>query len=97
VTRAGSVAEALAAYDRRPPDVLVSDIGMPGRNGYDLIREVRGRDRRRGVTTRAIAITGFAALQDRSAALAAGFDEHIAKPVDPEVLVAKLRAGGGSA
>jgi PAS domain S-box-containing protein len=62
-------------------DVLVSDIGMPGRDGYDLIREVRAREGSGGRRTGAVALTAFARAKDRDAALAAGFDAHCVKPV----------------
>jgi PAS domain S-box-containing protein len=92
VRHAGSVREALAAYEARPPDVLVSDIGMPDQDGYLLIREIRSREDGGSRRTAAIAMTGFASHHDREAALRAGFDDHVAKPVEIGVLLARLRA-----
>ncbi|XYH93885.1 CHASE3 domain-containing protein [Sorangium sp. So ce1128] len=83
-----SVGEALRVLDEVAPDVIVSDIGMPGKNGYVLLKEVRLRH---GARSAAIAVTGFASKQDREQALMAGFDDHIAKPVTPDVLVSTIR------
>jgi PAS domain S-box-containing protein len=81
VTTATSVAEALAAVERHWPDVLLSDIGMPGEDGYDLIRKVRRLEAARGRHIPAIALTGYAADDDRRRALDAGYEVHVAKPV----------------
>jgi PAS domain S-box-containing protein len=85
-----SAAAALASYDAARPDVIISDIGMPGEDGYALIRAVRDRERASGRRTVAIAMTGFASSDDHEAALRAGFDDHIGKPVAPATLMAKL-------
>jgi signal transduction histidine kinase len=87
VEEAASVALALAALDRRLPDVLVSDIGMPGEDGYALIRKLRASTRERGADLPAAALTAYARSEDRVQALQAGFQTHIAKPVDPSELV----------
>lgn len=79
VDAASSADEALAALDRAWPHVLVSDLGMPDRDGYGLIECVRARARQ---PLRAIAISGFAAPEDRDRALRAGFDLHFPKPLD---------------
>jgi len=82
-----SVPAAHAAIARGAPDVLVSDIGMRGEDGYTLIREIRRRvDAVR--TVPAIALTGYAGAEDRRRALREGYDVHLAKPVDPDELVA---------
>jgi len=85
VTTAGSAAEALtdlaSATEESGPDVLVSDVGMPEQNGYDLIREVRRRGYRGG-TLPAIALTAYAHIDDATEAELAGFQVHIAKPVN---------------
>lgn len=94
VRSAGSVAEALEALSEWKPHVLVSDIGMPGRDGYDLIREVRSRGCEDGGQIPAIALTGYAAAQDGERALSAGYHSHMAKPVEPRHLV-KLIASLG--
>ncbi|MBS2011346.1 MAG: PAS domain S-box protein [Deltaproteobacteria bacterium] len=83
VRTAGSVGEALAAFEEQVPDVLLSDIGLPGRDGYDLIRKVRARTADAGGLVPAAAMTAFARSEDRVRALAAGFVMHIAKPVEP--------------
>jgi PAS domain S-box-containing protein len=92
VTRAvSSAAEALAAFEAHPPDVLLSDIGLPGASGYELIRQVRERGAVRGGDIPAVAVTAFASEKDRARALAAGFDRHVAKPVDPADLISIIR------
>jgi CheY-like chemotaxis protein len=98
VLPAASAAEALEALERFRPDVLVSDIGMPERDGYDLIRDIRELGHG-PADLPAVAVTAFAAPEDRRRALAAGFQVHLAKPVDPSELtavVARLGRGGGA-
>jgi signal transduction histidine kinase/CheY-like chemotaxis protein len=87
VTSVASAHEALAAFDRQPPDVLLSDIEMPGTDGYALIREVRARSAERGGSVPSAALTAYARPEDRAAALRAGFQLHLAKPVQPADLV----------
>jgi CheY-like chemotaxis protein len=88
VTESGTAADALNAIDATPPDVLVSYIGMPGEDGgYGLIREVRRLDAARGRLTPAVALTTYTSPQDRRLILAAGFDTHLPKPVDPAEFV----------
>ena len=95
VTAAGSVVEALAALaTAHPPQALVSDIAMPGQDGYDLIRQVRGL----GHTVKdlpAVALTAFAHKDDRRRALLAGFQVHVSKPVDPHDLIAVVGSLSG--
>jgi CheY-like chemotaxis protein len=67
----------------KPPDVLISDIEMPGEDGYSLIRRVRALDPMQGGRTPAIALTGYGRREDRLLAIAAGFNMHVPKPVDP--------------
>ena len=86
VTAASSVAEALAAVNESAPDVVVSDIGMPDADGYELARRLRELPDRRCATP-AVALTGFARPEDGVRATEAGFDAHMAKPVDPVALV----------
>jgi len=82
---AGSVPEALRRFDDKTPDVVVSDISMPERDGYALVRELRRRAAG-GPRVPMIALTASARGEDRHRALAAGFDVHVAKPVEPAAL-----------
>ena len=91
VRTVASVREALVAYAARPPDVLVSDIGMPDEDGYALIRAIRAREESSGRRTLAIAMTGFASRLDHETALRAGFDAHVGKPFEAEALLERVR------
>ena len=82
---------ALEALRARPPDVLVSDIGMPEVDGYELIREIRRLAPDAGGRTPAIALTAFAQGADHREALRAGYDRHLAKPVDAVTLTRTVR------
>ena len=95
VTAASSAAEALACVDRETPDVLLSDIGMPGMDGYALIRELRERPGARAIP--AAALTAYAHADDRGQAIAAGYQLHVAKPVEPAELVAVVASLAGRA
>jgi CheY-like chemotaxis protein len=86
VTLAAAVDEALAAMDQRVPDILVSDIAMPGKDGYALIRAVRARSRRRGGRVPAVALTAYASARDRSRVIDEGFQMHVSKPIEPAEL-----------
>jgi signal transduction histidine kinase len=86
----GSVPEALAAFDLAVPDVLLSDIGVPGEDGYSLIRKVRAREPALGGNVPAAALTAYARAEDRLRALEAGYQTHLAKPVDPAELIATV-------
>lgn len=86
---ANSVAEALRAIDGRPFDALVSDIAMPGQDGYTLISLMKDR-LGNGMPGATIALTAYASRADREKALAAGFREHLAKPINPDVLLQTL-------
>ncbi|MEH2354763.1 hybrid sensor histidine kinase/response regulator [Nostoc sp.] len=87
VTAVSSAQEALQALSESIPDVLISDIGMPKTDGYMLMREVRSRSPQQGGNIPAIALTAYAGEMNQQQALAAGFQMHISKPVDPDVLV----------
>jgi CheY-like chemotaxis protein len=87
VVSAGSVDEALAGLALGQPEVVVSDIGMPVADGYELARRLRALDDLAGRNTPALALTGFARPEDGARALAAGFTALLAKPVDPARLV----------
>ena len=78
-----SAPEALAVLQQWRPDVLVSDIEMPGEDGYSLIRKVRALDRDHGGNTPAVALTAYGRVQDRVLSLTAGYSMHVPKPVDP--------------
>ena len=95
VLTAASADEAIAILQSRMPDVLVSDIGMPGADGYELLRRVRALGATRGGRIPAIALTAFARSEDRTRALRAGFLVHVAKPVDPSELVATVASVAG--
>jgi signal transduction histidine kinase len=86
----GTVAEALDSFDQRVPDVLLSDIGVPGEDGYSLIRKIRARAPGLGGEVPAAALTAYVRTEDRRQALAAGFQAHLAKPIDPSDLVATV-------
>lgn len=88
VSVAGNAAEALDALTSTSPDILISDIGMPGVDGYDLIRQVRGLPRERGGKIPAIALTAYTRTEDRLQSLRAGYDMHVPKPVELAELVA---------
>ncbi|HKP63413.1 MAG TPA: PAS domain S-box protein [Polyangiales bacterium] len=88
VTTAGSVSEALRHFSERAPDVLLSDIGMPGENGYDLIRKVRALPHPAGGGVPAAALTAYARPEDRRNMLNAGYSIHLPKPVEAAELVA---------
>jgi CheY-like chemotaxis protein len=89
---AQSAHDALQILNASAPDILLSDIGMPEMDGYDLIRAVRGLPTPERANIAAVALTAFARSQDRTRALLAGFQAHITKPVDPAELVAIVAA-----
>ncbi len=78
-----SAPDALEALQQWRPHVLVSDIEMPGEDGYSLIRKMRALDAQRGGKTPAIALTAYGRTEDRMRALSAGYNMHVPKPVDP--------------
>ena len=79
---AGSADEALKALDSEVPDILISDIGMPNVDGYELIRQVRTLQTEAGRRVAAIALTAYTRVEDRLHALRAGYDMHVPKPVE---------------
>ncbi len=87
VTTAPSVDDAMARFDREIPDVVISDIGMPENDGYELIRRIRERPADQGGNVPAAALTAYARAVDRRRALDAGYMTHVVKPVDPSELV----------
>ena len=95
VVAVGSVDEALDRLPAARPDVLVCDIGMPERDGYSLIESVRSLSHADGGDVPAVALTAYTRAADRSRALAAGFDEHLGKPLDVAKLVRVVASLGG--
>jgi signal transduction histidine kinase len=87
---ANSAEAALSALDAEVPDVLVSDIGMPGEDGFSLIKRIRARTPDRGGKVPAVALTAYARSEDRAAALRAGFNAHVAKPIQSPELIAVI-------
>jgi CheY-like chemotaxis protein len=92
VKTATSSPEALLLLQGWLPDILVSDIGLPGQDGYELIRLVRALAPERGASVPAVALTAYAREEDQQRCLSSGFQGHVAKPFDPSHLVATLRA-----
>lgn len=88
---AGDYEAAMRAFAERWPDVLVCDIGLPGRDGYELVRSLRSLPLPSGKTQPiAVALTAFARAQDAQRALEAGFDAHLGKPLQPHALMATI-------
>ncbi|MBE9012871.1 response regulator, partial [Pseudanabaenaceae cyanobacterium LEGE 13415] len=97
ITQAASALEALELLSHAQWDVLVSDIGMPEMNGYELIQQIRAKSLEQGGQIPAIALTAYTSDADAQQALQAGFGQHLAKPIDPDrliQLVVNLVAGG---
>jgi CheY-like chemotaxis protein len=92
VTAVPSAREGLQALRAHPPDVLISDIGMPEIDGYGFIEQVRALPPDQGGQIPAVALTAFARTEDRVRALQAGFSTHVPKPVEPAELAAVIRS-----
>jgi signal transduction histidine kinase/DNA-binding response OmpR family regulator len=90
-----SAAEAISALKEWKPDLLVSDIGMPNEDGYSLIKKLRKLRSKRARQIPAVALTAYASNEDRTRALAAGFQTHLAKPVEPRALVISIAEAAG--
>ena len=90
VHEAASVRDALQRLDVERPDVLVSDIGMPDEDGYGLVRHIRQYEAAHGGFLPAIALTGYTRAEDRTRSLAAGFQAHVSKPVEPIELMTAI-------
>jgi len=95
VTTAGSAAEAMTAFTESKPDVLISDIGMPEEDGYELIGKLRASEAKIGGRIPAVALTAYARLEDRVRALNAGFQVHVPKPIEPVELLAVVASLAG--
>ena len=92
VTSTKSAKEALSVFEGELPDVMISDIGMPDEDGYELIRKLRALPVEKGGRIPAIALTGYASKKDRERALSAGYHQHIAKPIEQADLIAAIAA-----
>jgi signal transduction histidine kinase/CheY-like chemotaxis protein len=90
VTTAATAADALTALAEHRPDIVVSDIGIPDVDGYELMRRVRALPPDRGGGVPAVAVTAFARTEDRTRALLAGYNVHLSKPIEPAELVATV-------
>jgi signal transduction histidine kinase/DNA-binding response OmpR family regulator len=90
-----SVAEAMKAIRDWKPDLLVSDIGMPNEDGYSLIKKVRSLRSKRAKQLPAVALTAYATKEDKARALSTGFQMHVAKPIEPEILVMSIASAIG--
>ena len=95
VKTCASAAEALLTLDEWRPDALVSDIGMPGEDGYELLRKIRAREPERGGRIPAVALTAYVRAEDARRALAAGYQMHLPKPVKPNLLAAAVASLAG--
>ena len=82
-----TAADALREHDERPPDLLVTDLGLPGMDGLELLQTIRTKS----PNIPAVAVTGYARLGDRARAMGAGFQAHVSKPIRSGV----IRAGAG--
>ena len=93
VTAVASVSAALASMKETPPHVVVSDIGMPEEDGYSLMMKIRS-----GVVPRVpgVALTAYARPEDKARAFESGFTYHLAKPVDPLVVVKTVKEAATS-
>jgi PAS domain S-box-containing protein len=92
VTSAKSAAEALDVFENEVPDVIISDIGMPEQDGYELIRKLRALPVEKGGKIPAIALTGYASRKDRERALSSGYHQHVAKPIEQADLINTIAA-----
>ncbi|MBA2705623.1 MAG: response regulator [Blastocatellia bacterium] len=85
-----SAAAGMKAFKSWRPDLLVSDIGMPVEDGYSLITKLRKLKTKRAREMPAVALTAYASKEDQARTLAAGFQVHVAKPIDPEILIRSI-------
>lgn len=90
VTSTKSAVEAISVFSNDVPHVLISDIGMPDEDGYEFIRKLRALPPEKGGQTPAIALTGYASRKDRERALAAGYDQHMAKPIEQADMISAI-------
>jgi len=90
VSTAQNVPEGFEKFRSMRPDILISDVGLPEKDGYDLIRRIRLLSDSEGGQTPAVALTGYASINDQLQALSAGYQEHMAKPIDTEKLISTI-------
>jgi CheY-like chemotaxis protein len=90
-----SATDAIKAIQDWKPDLLVSDIGMPNEDGYSLIKKMRKLKSKRARQTPAVALTAYVTQEDRERALAAGFQMHVPKPIEPTALIMSIVAATG--
>jgi CheY-like chemotaxis protein len=95
VTATESGAACLDALDRDVPDIIISDIAMPGLDGFEMMDRVRRRPAERGGLVPAVALSAYARREDRERSLASGFEVHLSKPVDVEELIATIASVAG--
>jgi CheY-like chemotaxis protein/two-component sensor histidine kinase len=91
VSTVSDAEEALRSFGQQAPQLLISDIGMPGMDGYELVRRVRRSQPQAAARVSAIALTAFARAEDRKRALDSGFDLYMSKPVEPHELIAQVK------
>ncbi|MGO9454938.1 MAG: ATP-binding protein [Candidatus Binataceae bacterium] len=93
VEAADSVESAIATLAKMNPDILVSDLGMPGRDGHSLVKEIRAREKETGLSKRlpVVALTAYGRVEDKVEVFSSGFDSHVVKPVDPAELAAVIK------
>jgi CheY-like chemotaxis protein len=84
----------MEAFDARPFDLVLSDLEMPGEDGYSLVRRIRPRQAQGAARTPAVAVTAYGGDEDRARAMAAGFDRHIVKPIDVADVIATVATLG---
>jgi len=90
VITSSTAGEAFREIETNPPDILLADINMPDEDGYSLVRRIRASANGNGSTFPAIALTAMARAEDSERALAAGFQMHVAKPVEIDELIATI-------
>jgi CheY-like chemotaxis protein len=95
VAVASNAGEALRQFSDGRPDVLICDVEMPGEDGYSLIRKVRALGPRDGGSVPAVAVTAYGSVEDRIRLLAAGFQMHVPKPVEPAELLTVVASVAG--
>jgi signal transduction histidine kinase/ActR/RegA family two-component response regulator len=91
ITEAANANQALRLYSKDRPDVMLADVALPGQDGYALIRAIRGLPNGEGSDVRAVAVSAYARREDRERALMAGFNDHVAKPVQLDDLYDALQ------